>query len=318
VEVSAATAGLVNAIQDITDRMRASAETARRGASIAESTKTAAGELATVVENVGQVVELISTIAGQTNLLALNATIESSRAGEAGRGFAVVANEVKNLANRTQSSTEQITGQVQEVRTAASQVVEQIQQVGDVIMQIDSQLASAATALENQQRVSTEIGVHTENASKSARSVSARIVQVAEEANQVLQTSQNVDTLSGDVRQNIGALNTILTRVVRLSVKEADRRTDDRIIINQPVMATVKSGGQAYQSTLCDISKGGCGLADVLDIELQTEIEVDLQNFPAPISARVVHKSDHRTHLQFRMNDDQWDAHASFIARFAA
>lgn len=316
-EVSIATTGLISAIQDITERMRDSAETARRSASIAESTKTAAGELATVVENVGQVVGLISTIARETNLLALNATIESARAGEAGRGFAVVANAVKNLADQTQSSTEQITGQVQEVRTVASRVVEQIQQVVDVSVQIDHQLASAATALETQQRVSTEIGARTETASKSARSVSTRIAQVAEEANQVQQTSQNVDTLSGDVRLNIGELSTVLTRVVRLSTVEADRRTDDRTTINQPVVVTVKSDGQVYRPALHDISKGGCRLADVLDIELQTEIEMHLQDFQTPISARIVHKSNNHTHLQFGMDDEQRDALGSYVARFA-
>ncbi|WP_227586235.1 methyl-accepting chemotaxis protein, partial [Klebsiella aerogenes] len=61
--------------------------------------------LSDAAEKIGQVIELINTIAGQTNLLALNATIEAARAGEAGKGFAVVASEVKQLAAQTARAT---------------------------------------------------------------------------------------------------------------------------------------------------------------------------------------------------------------------
>ena len=116
--VSSATEELTSSVNEISRQVQESARMASDAVGQARSTTDRVSELSKAASRIGDVVELINTIAGQTNLLALNATIEAARAGEAGRGFAVVASEVKALAEQTAKATGEIGQQINGIQAA--------------------------------------------------------------------------------------------------------------------------------------------------------------------------------------------------------
>ena len=107
--------------------------TTHRIAEAVESSAHVIGELAAATDRINEVTKVIKDIADQTNLLALNAAIEAARAGEQGRGFAVVADEVRKLAERTSTSTGDISGIVEEIRKKTASAVDAMREVKDEV-----------------------------------------------------------------------------------------------------------------------------------------------------------------------------------------
>ncbi len=120
---ASATEELSSSVSEIARQVQESARIAGEAVGQASKTNARVSELSKAAARIGDVVELISTIAGQTNLLALNATIEAARAGEAGRGFAVVASEVKAPAEQTAKATGEIAQQVSGIQAATEESV---------------------------------------------------------------------------------------------------------------------------------------------------------------------------------------------------
>jgi len=128
-------------------------------------------KLGAAAEAMGGIVTMIQNITDQINLLALNATIESARAGEAGRGFAVVAQEVKNLAGQAKGATEQITKEINGVRSVSTEVAEALQGINQAISAVQEYVASVGAAVEEQSAVATDMSSQMQKAAAEAASM---------------------------------------------------------------------------------------------------------------------------------------------------
>lgn len=156
----------------------------------AQKTGDTMSQLTDAAQAIGQVVELIHSIADQTNLLALNATIEAARAGESGRGFAVVANEVKGLAGQTSRAIDSISGQIAAVQTSTKDAVSAIDTISGTISQIDQIATSIASSVEEQSAVTSDISANMQTAALSVEQVSSSVGEIDAQAGNVDRSAQ--------------------------------------------------------------------------------------------------------------------------------
>jgi methyl-accepting chemotaxis protein len=215
--VASATEQMSSSVNEISRQVEESANIANQAVEQARKTNERVGELAKAAARIGDVVELINTIAGQTNLLALNATIEAARAGEAGRGFAVVASEVKALAEQTARATGEISQQITGIQAATHESVDAIKEIGDTIGRMSEISSAIASAVEEQGATTREISRNVQQAAEGTMQVSSHITDVQRDAaetgsasSQVLSAAQSLSSESNRLKLEVGKfLNTV-------------------------------------------------------------------------------------------------------------
>ncbi len=208
--VASATEEMTSSIVEISRQVQQSARIASDAVDQARSTNDRVSELSQAASRIGDVIDLINTIAGQTNLLALNATIEAARAGDAGRGFAVVASEVKALAEQTAKATGEIGQQVAGIQTATNDSVRAIREIGETIGKMSEISSTIAAAVEEQGAATQEISRNVQEAARGTEQVSSNIVDVQRGAaetglasSQVLSAAQSLSQDSSQLKLEV-------------------------------------------------------------------------------------------------------------------
>jgi methyl-accepting chemotaxis protein len=298
--VAGAVEQLSASVDEISRQVTTAADVARQAVNRAEASQGTMRGLAEATSRIGDVLHLISDIAGQTNLLALNATIEAARAGEAGRGFAVVAGEVKALAAQTAKATADIGSQIDTVRAVTADAVGAMAEIGSIIGRMDEVAAAIAAAVEEQ-------GITTREIAHSIQAVSGATSETAQAMAHVVHVAGDAGSASREVEAgatNIGLEAETLRATVDefLATVQADsgeRRRFERIAGNGVIAMLRVAGREAVRAVVRDLSRSGVGLAGQ-PVPAGTQVEVELPDAGGMVLGLVSHAAGGTVGIVFR------------------
>lgn len=205
--VAGATEQLTASIQEITRQTRDAQDTVSAALADAERGKDAVIRLKGSSEEIGEVVQLIDSIAAQTRLLALNATIEAARAGEVGRGFAVVASEVRTLANQTAEATQRVGAMIVNIQRGVGEATGAITDLGAVVERISAIQLTVGEAVTEQHAATAEIARNVNGFAESSIGIRKIVETVGDDATNTRRTAASLLETSRDLAREAQALS---------------------------------------------------------------------------------------------------------------
>jgi methyl-accepting chemotaxis protein len=295
ISVAGAVQQLTSSVAEISRQVAVAADVAHQAVLRAEASQTTIRGLAEATARIGDVVHLISDIAGQTNLLALNATIEAARAGDAGKGFAVVAGEVKALAAQTAKATAEIGDQIDGVRAATTQSVAAMSEISEFIGRMNEVSAAISAAVEEQSATTQEIASSVQAVSGATANTAQAMDHVVVVADKAGSASRDVSTGATDIGAEAERLRGEVEQflnVIRSDANTEERRRFERIPGNG-ASVTLRAQGSDIPASLRDLSRGGAALNCDRQLPTGILIELELPHGAGKASGRMV-RSDGR------------------------
>ncbi|WP_458095858.1 cache domain-containing protein [Roseomonas sp. WA12] len=305
--VAAATEELSASVAEIARQVAQSAQSAQAAVQRADATDRAVRGLSEAAERIGEVVRLITDIAGKTNLLALNATIEAARAGEAGKGFAVVASEVKALATQTAKATERIDVQIRGIQAATGEAVEAVREVGTAIAQVDEVAHAIAAAVEQQGAATREIAASVQTVSRATDEATGAMREVARITDRAQASSGAVSAAADDLAQVAGSLQSEVDHFLR-AMMQAESATDRRRYERVPgrgMRVVLRGAGQpadGREVELKDVSRGGGAILSDWMPGAGTGVELAFPGVVGTVPGRVVRAGEGVVVVTFRQD----------------
>ena len=196
---AAATDEFALSITEISRQATASASLARDANDLVGSANTKMTDLSDAAQEIGEIANLIQTIAQRTNLLALNASIEAARGGKAGRGFAVVASEVKELATQTSQATSSVAEKIAAMQSSTQASAQDLSAIVDQIAKLEEASVVIASAVDQQSRSGEDLAENIDTAA-------AGTVDIGERLKTLSQASHATDEAASDVLGSAQAL----------------------------------------------------------------------------------------------------------------
>lgn len=195
---------------------------ARQAAEL-ETAKQQVASLAASSEQIGTVIDVITSVAEQTNLLALNAAIEAARAGEAGRGFAVVADEVRGLAQRTHDSTQQVRTIIEQLRentlasvAAIDKGVSASEQTVELAETMRASLDEVLQAVAEINQLASEVASMTNHQSVLSEQTSRQVIELSELAKHSVEAGNAATDQSNKLDTQVGNLHLLAGNFINM------------------------------------------------------------------------------------------------------